>query len=607
MFDETSRDVGAKGAESGGAIAAGTVLSAAWRVDHPIGAGGMATVYAATGLQGERAALKVLRSDLIEQPGALQRFLREGVIARRVEHPCMVQLLGDGTTDDGNPYMALELLDGCTIETLWRSESLSLQQVLALFVDVLDLLAVCHSQGIVHRDLKPANIFATRSSLAKVLDFGVARAKGLSEDFLRPGTAMGTPAFMAPEQAMGAWDHVDERADVFSIGATLFWLLSGVRLHAGESEAESFTLAATRRAPSLRTVAPDVPSDLIEFVDRALQWDKRARFADAGEMRETLQQIRLGLDPDDRPILSPATSAEIPVDVGPARDAHAACAQALRSLQRAWIAQLEHEPVESALDAGARTLSEAVKAEGGLTFAVLPWCLRLRGETVWAPDEPFVRVIQTMFADGARALELRPDTPARAVRQLFECWLASADRPHHDGFDSVCHMWPLEPDGIRTGVACALVGASADAVESAVAGQLTVRRFLEAAGGISERPPLPEAAPLESLLIDDAARAWIATMSAAASSDEPFVRQLVRSLCELDLSVSADVEAASLMKTVACDLLEAGRPDLLLDVSQGLVEADRRDALRAMLPPERIREMLLSVDRYEKAHPSGND
>ncbi|HQB46517.1 MAG TPA: serine/threonine-protein kinase, partial [Polyangiaceae bacterium] len=223
------------------------VVSAAWRIEKILGIGGTATVFLATGLHGQRSALKVMRPEAAQQQGALQRFLREGRLARHIEHAGMVRCLGEGTTSDSRPYLALEYLEGCTLEALVRSgDHLSLLPLLRLFVDVLDLMAHCHSRGIVHRDLKPSNLFVTRTGMVKVLDFGVATAQGVVTDYVREGVAIGTPSFMAPEQAMGDWEHVDARADVFSLGATLYSLLSGKRLHVGKNEAESFTLAATR-------------------------------------------------------------------------------------------------------------------------------------------------------------------------------------------------------------------------------------------------------------------------------------------------------------------------------------------------------------------------
>src|SRR6202042_2540683 len=157
--------------------------------------------------------------------------------------------------------------------------------------ELLDVLKGFHEQGIVHRDIKPANIFITRENVVKLLDFGVARMREASGEATRAGTALGTPSFMAPEQAMGLADGVDGRADIFSVGATLYALLSGQRLHQGRTDNEAFILAATTPAPSLARVAPDLPVEVIGIVDKALAWDKRSRFDNATHMREEILRL----------------------------------------------------------------------------------------------------------------------------------------------------------------------------------------------------------------------------------------------------------------------------------------------------------------------------
>ena len=579
------------------ALVFGDVLSAAWRVERFLGAGGMARVYEAVGLQGEQAALKVMHAELASQPGALQRFLREGILARRVQHAGMVRLLGEGTTDRGQPYLALELLDGCTIDTWWRSaEQPSLQRLLKLLVEVLDLLALCHARGIVHRDLKPGNIYVVRSGGAKVLDFGVARAEGLSEDFLRPGMAMGTPSFMAPEQAMGAWEHVDAHADVFSIGATVYSLLSGQRLHMGKTEAESFTLAATRRAPSLGLVAPSLPSELIAFVDRALAWDKRARFDDAGAMRDTLKQLSLRLDPDDAPFVLPPSNAcsEVVVQVLDS-PAAGACTEAFHLVHEAFVARLDHQPAESLIDAATRRLLEATETEGGLTLAVLPWCLRLRDETVWAPSGRLASALDAMFSEGIRLVELRPDCGS-AIRSLLVTLLDRAVPHGRPAGDFVTALWLL--DGVRVGVAEGLLSSTAYTAESAVNGQRAVLRLLAAAGGVSERPPLATFECSERIWLDDTLRESLET-SRDEALDGAFSSDLAVALREIHATSSSGSDSAAALRLVAADLLRDGRADLLLHTALGLCNAHEPSTLLALLPPEIMRELLLAIDREQ--------
>jgi len=590
-------------APPGDTLDQGELLSATWLVGPLIGTGGMAAVYAATGLRGERAAVKVMRSDLAMQPGLLQRFLREGTIARRVDHPHMVYLYGEGTTDAGNPYLAFELLDGCTIDTLFRSDEHrpTIPQLLRYFLDVMDLMAACHDQGIVHRDLKPANLYVTRWGRAKVLDFGVARAEGLSEEFLRPGTAMGTPSFMAPEQAMGAWEHVDASADVFSLGATLFALLSGQRLHHGKSEAASFKLAATRRAPCLRSAAASLPADVVAFVDRALAWDKRARFPTAREMRDELQQIILGLDPDDTPIVPPVVEVAAAYLVEPSdSEAGTACAEAFQLLCDAWVARQRRKPVDQTLAVAIQRMNAAVEAEtGSLVLAVLPWCLRLRDQTVWSPEESLARALEAMFADGIRSIEILPGCPDSALIGFFDEILARAEELPDDGSDSVCALWPLEGEHFHVGVAVGMLAASAGTADHAANGQATVRRLVEAGGGISERFPRLSSVGAAELVLDSRARTSLAQglMPSGEHADHAFVRALVSALEELVEGATARSHALGLIGSLAEDLLRAERADLLLDTAVRLAEAHDREAVLALLPPGCLGDLVQAIDR----------
>ncbi len=580
---------------------AGEVLSATWLVGEVIGSGGMATVHAATGLQGERAALKVMRAHHLMQPGALQRFLREGVLARRIDHPGMVRCLGEGTTDDGCPYLALELLEGCTIEDYVKSSHRpSLQNLIWLFVDVLDLIAVCHRQGVVHRDLKPSNLFVTRFGKMKVLDFGVAAAQGMSSDFVRTGVALGTPSFMAPEQAMGAWEHVDARADVFSLGATLFTLLSGKRLHHGKTEAESFTLAATRSAPSLATAAPDLPAEVVSFVDRALQWDKRSRFADAGAMKEVLEQIALGLDEDDAPVIVPfeeeAPSGE---DAQVASEAGALCAEAFGLVQEAWHAQERGLGSEETVREAAEGLVGAARRDAGWSLAVLPWCLRFREETVWVPNGPLANVVQQMFTDGVRSIETAPGFSAAGAESLLRSLLRHAETEPLQRTDLVCALWPLTSEGIRTGVAWGMLGATSSCVGLVEDGRRTVLRILEASGGVSERPhALGAARTASEVLLDEAAKASWKGLAPRGEREQGFARHLVEALREVVPTAAAEHEASVLLRTVAQDLLQDGRDDLLLLVAAELSNAP--GAVAALLLPDGIGALLTSVDRSAK-------
>jgi serine/threonine-protein kinase len=157
---------------------------------------------------------------------------------------------------------------------------------------LLETLAFAHAAGIVHRDLKPENMFLTRDGIVKVLDFGIARVRELSTpQTTLAGSAIGTPAFMSPEQARGRWQDVDGRSDLWSVGATLYTLLSGKFVHSGDSAHETLALAATRPARSLAERRPDLHPGLIQLVDKALSYDKSARFAEAASMQHALRVV----------------------------------------------------------------------------------------------------------------------------------------------------------------------------------------------------------------------------------------------------------------------------------------------------------------------------
>ncbi|MCC6553564.1 MAG: serine/threonine protein kinase, partial [Polyangiaceae bacterium] len=270
----------------------GAPLDAAWRLDELIGVVGMASVFAGTHASGARAALKVLHVELARDPYLRERFLREGKIAAHVDHPGRVEILGEGVSDRGEPFLVLELLVGSTLERLLRRKggTLPIEQVFPVFDAVLDLLEACHAAGVVHRDIKPANIYITGTGAVKVLDFGIARLRDPERQISRVGQTFGTPAFMSPEQAMGL-DSIDGRADLWSVGACIFAALAGRPPHDGRSEGEAYLLAATQPAPSLSQVAPELPAEVAAFVDRALSFERARRFQSAASMRAELRAI----------------------------------------------------------------------------------------------------------------------------------------------------------------------------------------------------------------------------------------------------------------------------------------------------------------------------
>ena len=269
----------------------GTVLAGKWTLDGVLGMGGMATVYAATHRNKKRAAIKMLHPEVTIDASLCQRFLREGYVANTVEHPGTVTVLDDDVTDDGAAYLVMELLEGETLERRRERKggALGAAEVLSLVGQVLDVLAAAHAKGIVHRDLKPENLFLTKDGRLKVLDFGIARVRELSGNAeqlgTKAGSLLGTPAYMAPEQARGRTELIDDRTDLWALGATMFTLLTGRSVHEAETMQEQLIYAATVPARKLATLVADAPPALAAIVDKALAFEKSDRWVSAREMQ----------------------------------------------------------------------------------------------------------------------------------------------------------------------------------------------------------------------------------------------------------------------------------------------------------------------------------
>jgi serine/threonine protein kinase len=275
----------------------GMVIEGRWRLDRVVGSGGMGAVYRARHRNGRVAAIKVMHAELAERADLRERFFTEGRVANLIAHPGAVAVLDDGVTDDGEPFLVMELLEG---ETLWDRRirdraTRDIAEALIVTNQILEVLIVAHAAGVVHRDIKPENVFVTREGEIKILDFGVARVEPSSvsgrtrRSNTQQGDAVGTPAFMAPEQARGELTLVDARSDIWSVGATLFFLLTGRCVHQAVSPMDELLAAMHDPAPSLAEVAPDMPPCLVALVDRALAYDPERRFRDAMSMQSAVQ------------------------------------------------------------------------------------------------------------------------------------------------------------------------------------------------------------------------------------------------------------------------------------------------------------------------------
>jgi len=268
----------------------GDTLLKKWHLDELLGIGAMAAVFSATHRNGKRVAIKLLHMHLADEPVIVKRFLREGYAANKVGHPAVVSALDDNVTKDGCPFLVLDLLEGRPLDDVLRERGpMEPTEVLTIADQVLDALTAAHDKGVIHRDLKPENLLLASDGTVRMLDFGIARVdEGHTQDprLTVPGRAMGTPGFMAPEQAQGLWDKVDARTDLWSIGACMFSLLTGREVHEATKAHELLIAAMTRPVQPLAEVAPHVPDNVCAIVDRALAFDQSDRFPSALVMQE---------------------------------------------------------------------------------------------------------------------------------------------------------------------------------------------------------------------------------------------------------------------------------------------------------------------------------
>jgi len=272
----------------------GTLLKDKWQLDALLGVGGNAAVYAATHRNGKHAAIKILHRELSTNADIVTRFLREGYAANRLEHPGAVSILDDDLDEDGSVFLVMELLDGYSLDRFTRGAGspMPVEQLVRIGDDVLEVLSTAHAKGVIHRDIKPANLFLTRDGKLKVLDFGIARlAQELTGDpsSTQTGAAIGTPAFMPPEQARGRWTDVDARTDLWAVGATLYALATGRRPRRAATVNEELLLAMTEPLPPLASVAPQIPPDVCAVIDRACAFEMNARWPTAQAMQLALR------------------------------------------------------------------------------------------------------------------------------------------------------------------------------------------------------------------------------------------------------------------------------------------------------------------------------
>jgi hypothetical protein len=270
----------------------------AYRLLHPIGEGGMGTVYVAEhAALGRRAAIKVLHPAFSMRPDIVMRFFNEARAASAITDPGIIQIFDVGQHTDGSAYIVMELLEGEPLDRRLRMRrALPVEAALRIVRQVAKSLGAAHARGIVHRDLKPENIFLVPDTeviggeRAKILDFGIAKLIGETNLKTQTSAVMGTPAYMSPEQCRGA-GAVDERADVYSLGCVLFTLITGRPPFDAEGGGEIIAMHLREAPPRLSSLAPGISPELDALVARCLEKDPARRFASGGELAAAISQL----------------------------------------------------------------------------------------------------------------------------------------------------------------------------------------------------------------------------------------------------------------------------------------------------------------------------